>query len=455
MLAGAALGALLFLEHAVLASPHHLARWNAQPVAPLAVATVLGLALPTLLAARGRLPGVVGLTALNAGALAMILDHTFVHSPLLPLLVFVAQAALVMDGALLLRVLAGAGLARAGRGLALGALVTLVAHFLFVFGLTFAYVPLSFAWDGIEKVLVPAAFLLASLAGLAAARALPRPAARAPALAVAIPLMLVGVGLLAPTQAIVEPAEGEPLTVMAFNVHQGFSNGGVVDVDIFERVLREESPDIVALQESDTPRISSANVDVVAWLSSRLGYHSAYGPPTSGQSFGVGLLSRFPIRESHVVELPSSEDNRFFLEARLDVHGRDVWVYAVHLGLPAQDRMEENAILMARAESRLPAPVLLAGDFNSCPRVTCPSYEGRDDDVYEQVTRRFADARVAAGLPENDASAVTYPEDGERLDYVFVSNDINVTSFQTIASPAARAASDHLPVLAEVTLPPR
>lgn len=449
--AGVGFGALLFLEHAVLASPHHVARWNGLAVQPVALATVLGALVPLLLLARGWRPGGLTLAGLNAGALAFVLDHTFVHGPLLPLLVFVAQAALVWDAAALADVLARAGTAKAGRAFAAGALVTLVLHFVSAFALTFAYVPLSSVWKGSEQVIVPLAFLLVAIP---AVRFAPLPAAAAPRRTVAwgalgLPALLVAAALLAPAADPAPPAAGEDVKVMAFNVHQGFSNAGVVDPAALERVLREESPDVVMLQESDTPRITSANVDVVTYLSERLGYHAAYGPPTSAESFGVGLLSRFPILEANVVPLPSTEDNRYFLEARLDVHGTDVWAYAVHLGLPAEDRMAQTTVLLDRAASRS-GPRILAGDWNSCPTSACPEYEAGEDDVYPRMTAAFADARVAAGHPVDDEAGLTYEATRlhERIDYVFVSRDVQVVSQGTIRSPSALAASDHLPVVA-------
>jgi endonuclease/exonuclease/phosphatase family metal-dependent hydrolase len=141
------------------------------------------------------------------------------------------------------------------------------------------------------------------------------------------------------------------------------------------------------------------------------------------------------------------------VEARLDVRGRDVWVYAVHLGLPAQDRMDQTGVLLARAATR-DAPRVLAGDFNSCPTPTCPEFEGGPDDVYETVTRDHADTRVAAGLPANDADALTYEatRPHERIDYVFATDDFDVLEQRTVRSEAALAASDHLPVVAVLRL---
>lgn len=455
--AGVALGALVFLEHAVLGSPHHLARWNGLAVEPFTVAVALGALAPLLTLAAGWRPQRLTLGALNAVALAAILDHVFVHGPLLPLLVFVAQAALVYDAAALLPWLAEGGLRRAGLAFAAGALVTLVLHFVFVFAYTFAYVPMGSLWKGSERVLVPLAFLLASLPALGAlrTRTLPRPAPPGRTVtwgALVVPLLLVGAALAAPAAPVPAPREGE-LKVMTFNLHQGFSNAGVVDLAPLERVLQAEQPDLVMLQENDSPRIASANVDAVAYLAARLGYHVAYGPPTSKESFGVGVLSRHPILSWETVPLPSTKDNRYFVEARLDVGGTEVWAYAVHLGLPAQDRMDENAVLLARAATR-EGPSVLAGDWNSCPRIVCPDYEGGPDDVYEKMVAQYADARVAAGHPENDDASWTFEATNltHRIDYVFVSPEFDVREQYTVRTQDALDASDHLPVVAVLAL---
>lgn len=460
-LAGVGIGAWVFLEHSVFASPHALARWNALPVAPLAIGTMLGLALPALFAMRGESIDARWLTLLNLAALVAVLDHVFVHSPLLPLFLVLAQAALVLDLVALMQPASGGPLREAGGAMLVASGVAVVLHFLSAFALTFAYVPLGSIWKGAEKWLIPAAFLLASLPALSVARASTSPPApvvsrRVVASLLVGLLLLSSVAIALPTASVVEPAKGAAFRVMTFNLHQGFDNDGVVDAGVFEQALREESPDVVALQESDSPRITSGNIDIVAVLASKLGYHSVYGPATSAESFGVSVLSRYPILESTVLQLPSSKDNRYFIEAKLDVHGTAVWLYALHLGLPAQDREAEMAQVLSRAAAHAGQARILAGDLNSCPHVVCPDYDGRMDNVYDTVrSAGYADTYVAAtGKNESDPAAFTYEATNltHRIDYVWVTPEFNVLDARSVRSEAALHGSDHVPVLVTLKL---
>lgn len=448
LLAGAGIGAWIFLEHSVFASPHAMARWNDLPFAPLAFAMVLGAAIPSMLALIGRGPDWRWLTLLNTVLLVAVIDHTFVHSSLLPIWVLGAQAALVFDLWMLLRPASGGAVGHVALAFVIAGLVTLLLHFIAAFALNFGFVPLSGLWEGNENWLVPVAFLLVSLPALAIARREGIECGDVFSRATTLPLFgmavaLIVVGALAPSAAIPEP--NADLRVMTLNVHQGFDNDGVIDADIFERILREENPDIVVLQESDTPRVTSANIDIVAVLVNRLGYHAAYGPPTSEESFGVSVLSRFPIQSHETIQLASKKDHRFVVEARLDVRGQNVTVYAVHLGLPANERQDQIAHILARVANQT-GPVILAGDLNSCPFVICPDAEGGNDTVYQEVVARLNDT---VATPQ-DPAYWTYEATNltQRIDYVFANGVFNVIETRVIRSEAALAASDHLPVVA-------
>lgn len=456
-LAGLGFGALFFLQNAVLGAPDAVAQWGPHP-RWLAVAGILpGLVAGALLLRSPRRPL---LTLVLAGiGLLGLLDHGFLHTPVAPLLLGVAQAALVLLAAPLAALLSRATLRGAGGALAWGALAALLLHFAYAFAFTFAYVPLGEVWRGSERVLPTLAFLLVLGGGLAAGADLHRPSLpRAfpvrPAAALAVLALLApAVALAVPPEPVAAPEPGEPVRVLAFNVHQGFRNAATLDPDLFVEVLRQLDADVVALQESDTGRFTSGNMDVVTLLARRLGYHAHHGPATHEQSVGLALLSRFPIREASVHALPSTTDNRFYLEARLDAHGRDLWVYVVHLGLPAEDRVAQADLLLARAATR--SPRILAGDFNSCPAGLCPEYEGAPDDVYERVLRAgHRDAWTDSGGARDDPAAFTYEaaRPFERIDYVFVGEGLRVTRAETIRASTALAASDHLPVLASVQL---
>lgn len=447
-LAAIALGVWLFLENTLAGNAYGAARWNGLAPSATALASVVGLLVGALLVVRVDAWSRGALAALHFPALLALIDHAFLHSAAFPLLLAALQVALVVDLALLLP--------RASpRALVLTGLVALALHFVYAFTFLFAFVPLGDVWEGQAPTLYLVAGLVLAVLALARAaqwRAVDASARRPFTALVVVPALIALVAAALPGAPVPEPAD--ELRVASFNVHQGFSNGGYVDPEAYVRVLDELDADIVVLQEADSPRFTSGNVDMGTYLAEKAGYEHVYGQPTRAQAFGGAILTRYPVREWHAYQLPSTSDNRWYTEARLDVGGRDVWLYAVHFALPHEGRIPQADAVLAQAATRS-GPKLLVGDLNSCPNGLCPDYEeGVPDDVYAKVSASFQDAWVAGGGARDDPAAFTYAADGtiERIDYVFASSELRVASAEAVSTPSTRAASDHLPVLAVLAL---
>ena len=112
------------------------------------------------------------------------------------------------------------------------------------------------------------------------------------------------------------PSVKSALTVMTYNIQAANDESGEKAYERQLDVIRQVNPDILALQESDTTRISLNNNDYVRYFSSKLGYHSYYGPTTIASTFGTAILARFPLentRSIFVWEQPvmSGEQNWF------------------------------------------------------------------------------------------------------------------------------------------------
>lgn len=447
--AGAGLGVWLFLENTILGNPYGLARWNETAPALASAASLAGLIAGALLALRSPLPR-AWLLALHAGLALALLDHSFLHSPLLPLFLFVGQAAMTIDAAFLVRALVGP---RAGIALVLTGLVSLVHHFVFAFTYQFAYVPLGSLWEGRAPMLI--AFAALVLLGVVARQGWERPPQARRAFALAALPALVGVFALATPGLAVPDAASDTFSIMTFNVHQGFANDGAVDPSVFLTVLKANEPDIVVLQEADTPRFTSGNLDIVSYLAARGGYHEIYGQPTRAQAYGGSILTRSPIREWHTYELPSATDDRYYTEARLDIHGQDVWLYAVHFTLDRESRLAERDAILAQAATR-DGPLILAGDFNSCPTSLCPGEDRGTlpDDIYSSLAARYHDPWVELGHDANASEAFTYEatRPDQRIDYIFHTDAIETIAYERLRTPSTILASDHLPVRAEMRL---
>ena len=111
---------------------------------------------------------------------------------------------------------------------------------------------------------------------------------------------------------------GGPVTlkVMTFNTESPHS-----DAAALERMVADERPDVVALQEWRTP------LDAPEWAA-RLGWHTR-------NEWGVVLTSRFPILQSRVFEGRDVGGEGRIVGCELELPGgRRQWVFSVHLETP-------------------------------------------------------------------------------------------------------------------------
>jgi endonuclease/exonuclease/phosphatase family metal-dependent hydrolase len=191
------------------------------------------------------------------------------------------------------------------------------------------------------------------------------------------------------------PPSPDPARVRAmhWNIEHGNRYEQVERALLTHDALRDA--DLVLLNEVDLGMARAANRDVAADLARALGLHGVFAPlfleTTSGRDddvrmaasrenaeglFGVAILSRWPIAEARIVDLPSPERIQFDVERMVGRHiglvaaierpGAPFVAVSAHLEVhrtrvhrAAQVRVLAGAL---RDETR---PVILAGDFNS------------------------------------------------------------------------------------------
>jgi endonuclease/exonuclease/phosphatase family metal-dependent hydrolase len=212
--------------------------------------------------------------------------------------------------------------------------------------------------------------------------------------------------------------DGARLRFVSYNIQQGFSESGIDDIDAQLAVLMELDPDVVALQECDTARLAGANEDVVRYLARRLGMRAVYGPGPAAGTFGVTLLSRYPIEGARTIYLESEGEQTAAVIATLRVGRERHQVVATHLGNDGPAVQLDNVLAAVRD-----APsVVLLGDFNFV--AGAPQYRAttaRLDDAWERAARRASERG---------------PGD---IDHAFVSRSLRVRA----AGYQRSAASDH------------
>jgi endonuclease/exonuclease/phosphatase family metal-dependent hydrolase len=112
---------------------------------------------------------------------------------------------------------------------------------------------------------------------------------------------------------------------------------------------------------------------------------------------------------------------------------------SMHLGLHPRERLAHARALATLVEG-VEAPIVAGGDLNEKP-------DGR---AVGFLSERFRDAWLLGG----DADGETFPADDptSRIDYLFLSDGIAVERVLVPPGPDAREASDHRPLVAELTL---
>jgi endonuclease/exonuclease/phosphatase family metal-dependent hydrolase len=242
---------------------------------------------------------------------------------------------------------------------------------------------------------------------------------------------------------------GDEIRAMTYNVHRYLSatGGGAVSLEAIASVIRGQNPHLVGLQETEGTRFTTGAFDGLRWLADKLGYHAVDLTPGDMDTFGVALLSRWPIVNARLERLPVvNSPPRLALVAEVERENDRLPVIVTHfstssegplhrndLGIPQSRKIEDFAREFDRA--------VVLGDFNVKP--------DPEDPVYERLNDTFTDAWAAADT-EGDGFTWTAADPDRRIDYVFLHGDWEVVDATVSGRPEA---SDHLAVTATVREP--
>jgi endonuclease/exonuclease/phosphatase family metal-dependent hydrolase len=244
---------------------------------------------------------------------------------------------------------------------------------------------------------------------------------------------LLGAFLTSP-KPVAPAAPSTSLKVLTYNVYQGYNEEGLKNYDGQLALLRQIDADIIGLQESDTDRIAGGNNDVVRFFADRLDMHSYYGPKPVTGTFGVALLSKYPIESPRTFFLHGFTEQKGCVKAQIRVGDEHFDVVVVHLASHEKDppgnypQQEQVLSVMDGAEN-----VLLIGDFNFGP----------DTEQYRLTTAMLEDSWVLR-WPGVDKRTVDFK--GEGIDHIFVSPGIRITDAQYLPD----RESDHPAVIASI-----
>lgn len=242
----------------------------------------------------------------------------------------------------------------------------------------------------------------------------------------------------------INPQPSGQLTVMTYNIHEAIDVNNRLDLNGILTTIQQSNPDILIMQEVDTGVIMSGTTDQSRWLAQRLNMYLAPVTSTSHIWQSDVILSKYPILfyEEIVLQSPSEDDT--LLRAEIEIAGQEVSVFAVHFSaFSATDRRIQADIALPWITSTGGLKIW-GGDFN----INAYTSDSTDQSIYADITTYFNDSFVVASSRTGN---LTWPSrlPSERIDYVFVTPAITVTSHTVPQS----LASDHLPVVVELQLP--
>jgi endonuclease/exonuclease/phosphatase family metal-dependent hydrolase len=170
------------------------------------------------------------------------------------------------------------------------------------------------------------------------------------------------------------------------------------------------------------------------------------------ERYGDAILTHLPMRLVKAGALPGML-GRSWLEPRgalwvsIDVGGTQIQVINTHLGLlPGERQLQAQALLGADwlAHSGCREMAVLCGDFNALPSSpVCRRLRGRLKDAQLELRSRRPRGTFFGRLPT------------ARIDHVLVDSGFDVVDVEVPNTELTRIASDHLPLIVELRIPPK
>ncbi|GAB3894145.1 hypothetical protein GCM10028803_09160 [Larkinella knui] len=225
------------------------------------------------------------------------------------------------------------------------------------------------------------------------------------------------------------------LTVLTYNIHHGanaLEHNTIVQIG---RLIREYSPDVIALQEVDSVTTRSRKQDHLGQLSRLTSMYPLYGAAIDfqGGKYGTAILSKYPIIASQKMMLPNPDktEQRILQCAYIELPNEKT-VRFCNSHLDHQSTLNRNlqlAFIDKTLENSI-QPVFWCGDFNTDP----------DDPEIEKLMERWVDAG-------KDSHTSTLVGTGARIDYILSlkQSELELVRYRVLNVPKF---SDHLPVLA-------
>jgi endonuclease/exonuclease/phosphatase family metal-dependent hydrolase len=225
--------------------------------------------------------------------------------------------------------------------------------------------------------------------------------------------------------------------------------------------LKDTDADVICLQEL-TVNHPRHNMDVPKFIAEGLGYEHFFKESQADNSngiyssFGNGIFSRLPMSEQKFIYVQDprkaddgladySKEGRVYVEAVVSEGAQKLTIGTIHMSYTdrftetSEKKVETNRLLEIIKEKK--DKYVITGDFN----VTPESYTVQEIQKYLKNAGPNLAEKTWTTKPFSykgfEATTLDW-----RLDYCFVTPDVQVTSAQVVQT----SHSDHLPILIEL-----
>ena len=235
--------------------------------------------------------------------------------------------------------------------------------------------------------------------------------------------------------------------VMSYNIHHAEGVDMILDLERIAKVIEDSGAEIIGLQEVDNHWSERSQLeDQAKWLAERLDMHYTYAanldldpvnPGEPRRQYGTAVLSKYPIIQASNYPLTKigNTEQRGLSETVINVKGHHLNFYNTHLALTAAERTIQIQEVIEIA-GKTDGPKVIMGDLNARPN------SAEMQPLFAHYKDAFAD--------QNDAYTIPAENPTSRIDYIFTSNEIETEDAKVLST----IASDHLPIVAKITLDP-
>lgn len=269
----------------------------------------------------------------------------------------------------------------------------------------------------------------------------------------------------------------DSLRIASYNIAHGRGlpfdnwNGESKDVrrerlDAIADLIREMDADIVVLNEVDFEASWSHKVNQAEHIAKRAGYpywveerNLDFRIVNYTWRFGNAILSRYPVKQAKVVQLPSYENwetsmagKKRAVFATFDLptfQSQPIGIVGAHLSHRSEHVRNESAKMLCDLAAHAGMPVFVAGDLNSCP----PDFpKSSITPNNENAITTFDASNLFQRQPTTMPTIpeMTFPSDSpaQVIDWVLVPTRFDVINYVVRDAKL----SDHRPIYTDVRL---